>query len=113
MNLRKPLQGFLLFAALLFISTQTTYAQGGFPVRPGRILISPSIAYFNATTQWDSLGVKKPFANNGKYTSEAVTLFSEYGISRRFAFVATLPYVFNNYTQTGGPNTSSSGLTDL
>jgi hypothetical protein len=76
-------------------------------------LISPSIGYFNANTQWDSLGVKKPFAKNGQYTSEAITLFSEYGISRRLAFVATLPYVFNNYTQTGGPNTTSSGLTDL
>jgi len=114
MTLKKPLSGFLLFTSIFFLLSQNSvFAQGGFPVRPGRLLLAPSVSYFTATSQWDSTGTKKDFPKNGKYTSEAVTLFGEYGISRRFALVATLPYVFNNYSQTGGPNTTSTGFTDL
>jgi hypothetical protein len=113
-----PLKSFiktLLAALTLFITLQNkAFADGGFPVRPGRLLISPSVSYFFASSQWDSTGVKKPFANGGKYTSLGVTLYSEYGISRRFAAVVSLPYVLNNYTQNISPtSTQSSGLTDL
>jgi len=91
-----------------------TFADGGFPVRPGRLLISPSVSYFFANSQWDSTGVKKPFPNAGKYTSVGVTLYGEYGISRRFAAVLSLPYVYNDLSQNIAPrNYTSSGLTDL
>jgi protein XagA len=115
MNLLKSFTRLLLVTVVLFIITQNSvYADGGFPVRPGRLLISPSVGYFFANSQWDSTGVKKAFPNGGKYSSIGITLYSEYGISRRFAAVASLPYVINNYTQNIDPkSTTSSGLTDL
>jgi hypothetical protein len=115
MGLLKSFTKTLFIALILFIAfPNKTFADGGFPVRPGRLLISPSVGYFFATSQWDSTGVKKPFANGGKYSSLAFTLYSEYGISRRFAAVVSLPYVLNDYTQNITPtSTTSSGLTDL
>ena len=115
MRLLKTFTRTLSVTMFLFITGQTlSFADGGFPVRPGRLLISPSVSYFFANKQWDSLGVKRPFPNNGKFSSIGITLYSEYGISKRFAFVATLPYVINNYTQNIAPNNvTSSGLTDL
>jgi protein XagA len=105
----------LLFTLIFFITGYNlSFADGGFPVRPGRLLISPSVGYFFANSQWDSTGAKKPFANNGKYSSIGITFYSEYGISRRFAAVVSLPYVINNYTQNIDPkSTTSQGLTDL
>ncbi len=115
MGLLKSFTKTLSVAFVLFITVQgKAFADGGFPVRPGRLLISPSVSYFFASSQWDSTGVKKPFDNGGKYTSIGITLYSEYGISRRFAAVVSLPYVLNNYTQNIAPtSTQSSGLTDL
>jgi hypothetical protein len=105
----------LLFTLIFFITAYNlSFADGGFPVRPGRLLISPSVGYFFANSQWDSTGAKKPFANNGKYSSIGITFYSEYGISRRFAAVVSLPYVINSYTQNIDPkSTTSQGLTDL
>ena len=102
----------LFLTVILFTTFQNlSYADGGFPVRPGRLLISPSVSYFFANSEWDSTGVKKPFPNSGKFSSVVVTLYAEYGLSRRFAFVTTLPYVYNNYSQ--GIPPKNSGLTDL
>jgi hypothetical protein len=114
MTSKKPLSGFLLFTSIILLLSQTSvFAQGGFPDRPGRLLISPSVSYFYANTRWDSLGVKKPFDNNGKFHSIGVNLFVEYGISRRFAIVANLPYVYNEFTQDKFPSANTSGLGDL
>ncbi len=105
----------LLLTAILFITSKNfSYADGGFPVRPGRLLISPSVSYFFSNSKWDSTGTKSSYANNGKFSSIGVTLYMEYGLSRRWALVATLPYVSNNYTQSISPTSNiSSGLTDL
>jgi hypothetical protein len=109
----KTLSRILFIALILFIIGQGTgYAQTGFPVRPGRLLISPSVSYYFANSEWDSTGVKRPFANNGQFSSVGVTLYTEYGISKRFAFVATLPYVMNNYKD-DSTNVNTSGLADL
>jgi len=115
MGLLKTLSKVLLITiAFVITSKSLSYADGGFPVRPGRLLISPSVSYFFANSEWDSTGVKKRFPNNGQFSSVGVTLYSEYGISKRWAVIATLPMVFNNYTQNVTPrNTTSSGLTDL
>ena len=102
----------LIIVAVLFAGSNFSYADGGFPVRPGRLLISPSASYFFAGSQWDSAGVKKPFAKNGKFTSFGITLLAEYGINKRFAVVATLPYVINTYKQDDYKNTNT-GLTDV
>src|ERR1700761_1839977 len=110
----KNLTKTLLLTAVVFIASQKlTYADGGFPVRPGRLLISPSVSYFFASNEWDSTGVKKPFANNGKFSSVGITLYAEYGLSRRWAVVADLPFVYNRFTQSNGPTATSSGLTDV
>ena len=105
----------LLFSTLIFFTAtySISYADGGFPTRPGRLLIAPSVSYFFANSQWDSTGTKKPFPNNGKFSSVGVTLYAEYGISRKFAAVASIPFVYNMYNQTGLPNSNSSGLTDM
>jgi hypothetical protein len=111
MKLTKTLIKYLLTAGMVFITAHSSFA-GGFPVRPGRLLLSPSVNYFFADKQWDSVGVKRPFAGNGKFNSLTVSLYAEYGISRRFSAVVLLPYVTNTYQQTGYSHTSS-GLTDL
>jgi hypothetical protein len=96
---------------LFFVSVNGVFA-GGFPLRPGRFVISPSVAYFFADSKWDSVGVKKPFGNNGQFTSVTISVYSEYGLSRRFALVATLPYSINKFEQSNF-SSSYSGLTDL
>jgi len=103
----------LVILVITLIFQSKTFADGGFPVRPGRLLISPSVSYFFANSQWDSTGVKKPFANGGKYTSIGATLYGEYGISRRFAAIVSLPFVYNSFTQNNAATTTSSGLADL
>jgi len=110
MSLLKSFTKTLFVALILLVTFQgKAFADGGFPVRPGRLLISPSVSYFFASSQWDSTGTKKPFPNGGKYTSLSATLYAEYGINRKFAVVASLPFVYNQFT--GTP--ASSGLTDL
>ena len=115
MSLLKTATRFLFLTSILFItSLSVTYADGGFPVRPGRLLIAPSASYFFANSQWDANGTKQSFENNGKFSSVGVTLYAEYGISRKFAAVASLPFVYNMYTQNTAPtSTNSSGLADL
>lgn len=115
MSLFKTFTRFLFLTLILFTSSKNiVFADGGFPVRPGRLLIAPSVSYFFSSTQWDSTGVKKPFPNGGKYSSVGVTLYTEYGISRRFAAIVSVPYVYNNYMQNIAPrNTVTSGLTDM
>ncbi|WP_295793218.1 hypothetical protein [Mucilaginibacter sp.] len=114
MSLLKTFTRILFFTLILFITTESvSYADGGFPTRPGRLLIAPSVSYFFANSQWDSTGVKSRFPNNGKFSSVGVTLYAEYGISRKFAAVASIPFVYNMYDQTGLPQSTSSGLTDM
>ena len=113
MTLLKTFTKTLFFTLILFVATQNvSYADGGFPVRPGRLLIAPSVGYFFANSQWDANGVKQPFADNGKFQSAAVTLYAEYGISRKFAVVASVPFVMNKYTTSLPSSTTSSGLAD-
>jgi hypothetical protein len=113
MSLLKTFTRISFFTLILSLTARLTYADGGFPTRPGRLLIAPSVSYFFANSQWDSTGVKKPFPNNGKFSSVGVTLYAEYGISRKFAVVASIPFVYNMYDQTGLPRATSSGLTDM
>src|SRR5580698_9083185 len=102
---------YITVIVLLTVTAHTKLYAGGFPIRPGRLILSPSVSYFFASKQWDSTGVKKPFANDGKFTSISISLYAEYGISRRFAAVALVPYVINDFKQTGYDQ-KYSGLTD-
>jgi len=112
MRLKKAHIKILLAIVLLTaLFQQKSHAQS-FPVRPGRLLLNPSVTYFFATKGWDSLSVLKPFANNGKFTSTTYNMAAQYGISRRWSVFAQLPYVTNSFTQTGYAN-HNSGLTDL
>jgi hypothetical protein len=112
MTYTKCLLKFLFAIAIIGTAWQNKSYAGAFPVRPGRLLLSPSVTYFFANKQWDSTGVKKSFPGNGKFTSYGFSLYAEYGISRRFSAVALMPYVVNTYTQ-NGVNYNSSGLTDV
>src|SRR3569623_2538379 len=100
---------YLIAVAGLFISLQQKSYADGFPLRPRRLLLSPSVSYFFAYKGWDSLRVLRPFPGNGKFTSTTFTLSAEYGLSRRWSVVALLPYVTNTYQQTGY-NSTSQGL---
>ncbi|ASU35957.1 hypothetical protein [Mucilaginibacter xinganensis] len=115
MSLLKTITKFLFSTLIIFAGAcEVSFADGGFPTRPGRLLIAPSVSYFFANSQWDSTGVKKRFDNNGRFSSVGVTLYAEYGISRKFTAVASVPFVYNMYSQNIAPtNTNSSGLTDL
>jgi len=114
MSLLKNFTKTLLVVLILILTFQNkTFADGGFPVRPGRLLISPSVSYFFASSRWDSTGVKKPFPNGGKYSSIGATIYGEYGISRRFAAIVSLPFVYNDFTQNNTKSATSSGLADL
>lgn len=97
---------------LLYVMQQKSYA-GGFPIRPKSLLLSPSVNYFFAKKGWDTLRNVKPFANEGKFNSVTFSLYSEYGISRRFSLVAVLPYAMNSYKDNAGYSQTSQGLTDL
>jgi len=116
MRLLKTFTKTLLITLTLFAGLQSrSFADGGFPVRPGRLLLAPSVSYFFANSAWDTTGAPaKRYLNNGKYSSIGVTFYGEYGISRNWAAVVSLPYVFNSYTQNVAPtSTTSNGLTDL
>jgi hypothetical protein len=102
----------LLAAIICFIASHHNSYAGGFPVRPGSLLIMPSVNYFYANKGWDSVRHLAPFPNNGKFTSVSYSLYAEYGLSRRFTLVASLPYVTNTYEQTNFKSINS-GFTDL
>ena len=112
MILTKKIIKFSVAGLLLFCLYNTSVYAGGFPLRPGRLIISPSVSYFFANSKWDSLGVKRPFDKNGQFTSITYSLYAEYGISRRFAFVASLPYSMNTFRQSDY-NSKSNGVTDM
>jgi len=108
----RPILKYLLVITIITFAFQNRSYAGGFPLRPGRLLLQPSVSYFFADKEWDSTGVKRPFPSNGKFNSTLVSLYAEYGISRRFSAFALVPYAMNNFSQTGFSQ-SYSGLTDL
>jgi hypothetical protein len=103
---------YLLIAAMLFFASKNSYA-GPFPVRPGSLLLSPSVSYFFANKGWDSLRRLSPFAAGGQFSSISYSLSSEYGISRRFSLLALVPYVMNDYHDNNNYSNKTNGFTDL
>jgi hypothetical protein len=116
MNLPKTtyLKYLLIAIGLIILMPGSSQAggAGGFPVRPKRLLLSPSFSYFYANKGWDSLRHKTPFADGGHFQSLGVSLYAEYGLSRRLTLVALLPYVRNTY-EDNTAKTVASGFTDL
>jgi hypothetical protein len=113
MKLIKTGLRYLLVATVIFITSQQNSYAGGFPVRPGSLLLSPSVSYFFANKGWDSLRRLTPFASGGKFTSVSYSLYAEYGLTKRFTLVAAVPYVMNTYEDDNGYRKSSTGVTDL
>jgi len=108
-----PKLKYWLFAMVcVALMTQHKSYAGGLPVRPGSLILSPSIGYFFANKEWDSLRVKKPFDQNGHFTSITYSLYAELGLSKRFSLVASLPYVISDYQQDNFKS-HAQGLTDL
>jgi hypothetical protein len=112
MTFIKTLSKFIAVAVLLIIASIKIAYADGFPLRPGRLIISPSFSYFFANTRWDSVGHKEAFPKNGHFSSLSYSLYVEYGISRRFTLVASLPYVINKYQQSDY-SSLNSGASDL
>jgi hypothetical protein len=104
---------YILIAVLFLLAAQSKSYAGAFPVRPGSWLLSPSINYFFANKGWDSLRRQSPFANGGRFQSISYSLYSEYGISRRFTLTAQVPFVTNNYRDNTGYNSQTNGFTDM
>lgn len=113
MNSTRSLLKFLFAAVFIIAFGQNKSYASGFPTRPGRLILSPSVTYFFANKGWDSTGVRKPFPDNGKFYSETFSLYAEYGISRRFAVVGYMPYIINNYKADNNASAPSSGPTDM
>src|ERR1700743_3552641 len=90
---------YIFILSLLLFALNTNVYAGGFPLRPVRLLLSPSVTYFTANKQWDGNGVLSPFPNHGSFSSVYTSLYAEYGLSRRFSVVASVPYVVNKYKQ--------------
>lgn len=109
----KKYSKYTFFLLLVLFALQSKVQAGGFPLRPGRFLISPSLNYFYAKNQWDTAGILKPFHDNGQFTSITFQLYMEYGISRRLSFVGSLPYAINDYHEDHYHPGKVSGLTDL
>jgi hypothetical protein len=103
---------YLLIALLIFIAGQQNGYAGGFPVRPGKLIISPSVNFFKASKGWDSVRTLKPFNNDGRFTSLSYSMYAEYGLTKRFALVGLLPYVVNDYQQSDFKS-HTQGVTDL
>jgi hypothetical protein len=102
-----------IFITAVIIATMQSKSYAGFPVRPRSLLLSPSVNYFFANKGWDSLRKISPFASGGQFKSVSYSLYAEYGISKRFTAVASLPYVMNVYKDSTGYSSQTSGLTDL
>lgn len=113
MNFTMPKLKYLLLTAVFFITIQSKSFGGAFPVRPGSWLLSPSVNYFFANKGWDSLRRLSPFANGGQFKSINYSLYTEYGLSRRFTLVGQLPFVQNNYHDNTGYDSQNNGFTDL
>ncbi|WP_214073895.1 hypothetical protein [Mucilaginibacter sp. dw_454] len=113
MSFTKPRLKYFLITAVLFITLRSNSYGGVFPVRPGSWLLSPSVNYFFANKGWDSLRRLSPFLNGGKFQSISYSLYSEYGLTRRFTLTAQLPYVMNTYSDNTGYSSQNFGFTDL
>lgn len=102
-----------LLIALCFVTLMHNRSfADGFPIRPKRLLVSASVSYFNASSGWDSLRRKSQFPNNGRFQSFLYSIYAQYGINRRLAAVALVPYITNTYKDNNS-KFSNSGLGDL
>jgi hypothetical protein len=112
MKITITLSRYLLITLLICVAGQQNGYAGGFPVRPGKLIISPSVNFFKASKGWDSVRNLKPFANDGRFTSLSYSMYAEYGLTKRFSLVGLLPYVVNDYQQSDFKS-HTQGVTDL
>ena len=83
----------------LFINFSPKAQAGGWPVRKGKLLTSLSVSYFRANSAWDSTGRLRNYPGGGYFASQSIALYAEYGISRRWTGIASMPYVLNQIKQ--------------
>ncbi|MBS7566969.1 hypothetical protein KHS38_21370 [Mucilaginibacter sp. Bleaf8] len=100
----------LTLAACLLISFE---AYCGWPTRPRRLVVSPTLSFFHSTSDWDRNGNSIRRENNGSFNSTSFSLYSEYGLSRRFAVTASIPYINYSLKDAVYGTNSVSGLGDL
>jgi hypothetical protein len=85
----------------------------GWPTRPHRLLVSPSLTYFWSGSDWDRNGKVVPRANDGSFSSTSFYLYTEYGISRRLAVTASVPYIHYSLKDAVYGTSAVSGVGDL
>jgi hypothetical protein len=114
MTYNKKLFKYLLAVAILIaFAPRNSYADG-FPVRPGRFILSPSVSYFFANKQFDSTSHRRAFDNNGHFHSVSYSFYGEYGISRKFTLSALIPYSRNYFSTDSLTHAiTKSGLQDI
>ncbi|WP_295767970.1 hypothetical protein [uncultured Mucilaginibacter sp.] len=95
----KPHSLTLVYTIFLVFTLMQQASAGGWPVRKGKLLTSVSVSYFRANSAWDSTGKSRSYPGNGYFASQSIGIYAEYGISRRFTGIASLPYVLNQIKQ--------------
>ncbi len=84
----------------------------GWPTRPGRFVVSPSFSYYTSHQYWDSTGRRVNRANNGSFTTSSFSVSAEYGIVRKLAAFASVPYLSYRLTDSVSAPFSRSGFGD-
>jgi hypothetical protein len=82
----------LIAIGFMMLAPNSSHA-GGFPVRPKRLLLSPSFSYFYADRAGTHYAVKTCLPITGQFESLGFSLYAEYGLSRRLTLIGLLPYV--------------------
>jgi hypothetical protein len=113
MTINKTLSKYLLATVILLTLAHNNSFADGFPVRPGRFSLSPSVSYFFANKQWDSISHKKAFDDGGRFQSFSYSLYSEYGLSRKFTLSALVPFIMNDFRTNTNGSFKSSGFQDI
>jgi hypothetical protein len=99
-----------LLMLIICLGREKSYG-GGWPVRRGTLVVSPSFTFFYANQSWDKDGKLTDYPTGSHFESKSIYLYSEYGLSRRVTLVGSLPYVLNTFVQPGAA-ASTNGFTD-
>lgn len=102
----------ILSATLFFCFYISFSAYCGWPIRPHRLLLSPSVSYFRATSDWDKYRNVIARPNDGSFSSTSFYMYGEYGINRRLAVTASVPYISYALKDTSSL-TRVSGVSDM
>ncbi|MCD8741061.1 hypothetical protein LT679_10650 [Mucilaginibacter roseus] len=99
--------------AFIIAALPATVLAGGWPVKKGNYLVSVTASYFRASQLWDKGGRLGSYEQGGYFESRSLSLYGEYGITRRLTGVVSLPYIINEFKRQDMPAATSQGLGDM